>query len=77
MPLAACVFDIYVNHGPSTAKMLLLDTVDWREVIKRRKEFRAKRVTMHPPSERFLKGWIARDNDLSKFCQIWENDHAV
>jgi len=74
MPLAAVFFDIYVNHGPSTAKMLLRDAT-WEESIRRRKEFRTKRVAVHPPSQRFLKGWLARDNDLHKFCVIWENDN--
>lgn len=76
MPLAAVYFDVYVNHSPSTAKVLIRDTAEWREVIKRRKDFRGKRVAAHPPSSKFLGGWLARDNDLHKFCTIWEQDHA-
>lgn len=73
MPLAACAFDIYVNHSVSTARMLLRDNADWRTVIARRKKFRAERAYRHPPSGQFLNGWIARDQDLSKFCTIYED----
>lgn len=75
MPFALCIFDIYVNHSIPTAKMLLRDAADWRTVIIRRKKFRANRVRFNPTQEKFLKGWLARDNDLHKFCTIWENDH--
>lgn len=75
MPLAFCVFDIYVNHSIPTAKMLLRDGADWRTVITRRKRFRADRVKFDGSQARFLKGWLARDNDLHKVCTIWEDAH--
>lgn len=75
MPLAAVVFDIYVNHSFHTAKMLL-DGADWRQAIARRKAFRAKRVAFNGSQAKFLNGWLARDNDLHKFCTIWEQDHV-
>ena len=76
MPLAAVAFDIYVNHSFTSAKMLLRDNADWRTAISRRKAYRGERVRHHPPSQKFLAGWLARDNDLSKFCTIWESAHA-
>lgn len=70
MPLAAVVFDVYVNHSISTAKMILRNGADWRTAIARRKRFRGDRVKFNPTQEKFLKGWLARDNDLHKFCTI-------
>lgn len=74
MPLAAVLFDIFVNHSYATAKMLTQSSDDWRTIIANRKEYRAERVARHPPSEAFYKGWINRDNDLHKFCTIIENE---
>jgi len=76
MPLGAVAFDLYVNHKPSTATDLLRDTNEWRTVIRRRKDFYGRRVAARPDQQKFLKGWLARANDLDKFCVIWENDHG-
>ena len=77
MPLAMVAFDLYVNHSYATAKMLLRDNPDWKKVIQRRKDYRGQRVFSNPTQERFLKGWLNRDNDLWKACAIWEADHGT
>lgn len=75
MPLAAVRFDIYVNHSISTAIMLLRDCANWKTAIARRKKFRGDRVKFNPSQVKYLKGWLARDTDLHKFCTIWDLDH--
>lgn len=75
MPKAIAVMDTKVQFSYATCKMLLRQDATWEEIVQRRKEFRGERVKAHPESQQFLAGWLNRDNDLAKFCKIWEQDN--
>lgn len=76
MPKALAVFDTFVNFSYGRAKTLTRGECTWQDIVSRRKDFRGERVKAHPPSAKYLAGWLNRDNDLWKVCKIAEQDNA-
>ena len=78
LPLNVAVFDSYVQHNPKVVKEQMIGPAngDWRVFLTCRKDFYVRLVIKNPKLKVFAKGWTNRMNDLSKFCQILEQDKA-
>jgi len=62
-PMCLVVFDTAVNMGVRRAYLYLLESKDWKEYLKLRREFYRARGVKKPM---FLKGWLNRCNDLEQ-----------
>ena len=72
-PLCVVLFDMFVNMRPTTVTRLRQEAGDdWKKLIQKRKDFYGKLCMQNPKNEVFLKGWLNRSNDLSKYCSILE-----
>jgi len=70
-PLCIVLFDMYVNHSPSSVRRLReASGDDWMKLIQKRKDFYGQLVAKNPKMKVFLKGWLNRANDLTKYCAI-------
>ena len=78
LPLSVAVFDSYVQHNPKVVKEQMIGPAngDWRVFLTCRKDFYVRLVIKNPSMKVFAKGWTNRMNDLSKFCQILEQDQV-
>lgn len=69
LPLAVAAFDSYVQHRPAVVAKLLKDAGgDLRKFLELRRVFYLNLIGKDPSLLRFKNGWLARVNDLSKFC---------
>jgi lysozyme family protein len=74
-PLCVVLFDMFVNMRPTTVMRLRQEAKDsWQSLIQKRKDFYGALCKSNPRMEAFLKGWLNRSNDLSKYCQILEQE---
>lgn len=70
-PMNLVVFDTAVNMGTKKAAQWLLATKgDWKAYLENRKQHYLAIVKSRPKSKKFLKGWMNRLNDLTKFIEI-------
>lgn len=78
MPMAVAVFDAYVQHRPDVVRKQMIEPAngDWRVFLTCRKDFYVRLVMKDPTQKKFAAGWSNRMNDLSKFCQIYEQDQV-
>lgn len=71
LPLGVCVFDSAVNCGPGRAKQWLKASGgDTKKYIELRRIFYYDISEKNVSQQRFIKGWLNRLNDLSKYVQI-------
>lgn len=69
-PMCVALFDSYVNMRPEVVKQLQEQSGgDWAKFIQLRKDRYGSIAKHNPTLVKFLKGWLNRANDLSKFCQ--------
>jgi len=70
-PLCIVVFDTAVNMGVSQAVAYLKGS-DWdvRKYLDQRKLGYAERAKKRPASQKYLKGWLNRVNDLDKYVTL-------
>lgn len=74
-PLCIVLFDMFVNHRPDVVRRLRIESGDdWMKLIQKRKDFYGLIVSKNPKMQQFLKGWLNRANDLTKYCQILEQN---
>lgn len=74
-PLCVVLFDMFVNHRPDAVQRLRIESGDdWMKLIQKRKDFYGQLVAKNPRMQQFLKGWLNRANDLTKYCTILVQD---
>ncbi len=75
LPLCVAVVDSFIQHPISVTKQLIdLGQGDWRKFVQARKDFYTRLIVKEPSMKVFQAGWANRMNDLSKYCEILEND---
>ena len=75
LPLCVAVLDSYVQHPPKKVQRLIDEGGgDWRVFLKARKDYYARIVANNHSMKVFQKGWTNRMNDLSKYCEILEQE---
>lgn len=76
-PLSTCVFDTAINCGPSRAVRWARDSKTCEEFLAMRKKYYLGIVVNDPKKQVFLKGWLNRLADLTKFVQVaQQSDHS-
>lgn len=74
-PFSVAVFDSYVQHRPVVVAKLVKDASgDLQKFLELRRIFYLNLIGKDPSQLRFKKGWLARLNDLSKYCSILSQD---
>jgi len=69
--MSICVFDTAVNGGLKSI-LSKMTSDDYREFISLRRQRYLNIIAKNPSQVRFKSGWMARLNDLAKFCEIQE-----
>ena len=65
-PLGECFFDICVNNGRARADKLMRISGNASALLRNRDDFYRRLAAANPAMNRFLKGWLNRDNELRK-----------
>lgn len=73
LPLCVAVMDSFVQHPPQAVKRMI-DAAggDWRKFVQARKDFYTRIIVANPKFKVFQAGWANRMNDLTKYCEILE-----
>lgn len=75
IPLCIAYFDSYVQHNPKRVKdMAERANGNLRAFIEARRQYYKSLQIKKPSLSVFDKGWMNRLNDLSKYCQIVQQD---
>lgn len=69
-PFSGVVFDTAVNCGVSRASGWVGDYPDPKSYIENRKQYYIKLINKNDRMMKYLKGWLARLSDLSKFVAV-------
>ena len=69
-PECTVVFDTAVNMGPGVARSLLQSTDTVQDYLDARKARYLAIIDRNPSQQKFLRGWLNRLNDLTKFVQV-------
>lgn len=69
-PFCVAVFDTAVNCGVARATSWMKNAKDVYTFLGARKQFYYDQVNKVPTKIKYLKGWLARVDDLRKFCDI-------
>ena len=72
-PFCTAVFDSAVNLGVGRVLGWLKEAKDVKAFLDKRRRFYYDRVNKSPTSVKYLKGWLNRLNDLSKFVDTNTN----
>ena len=65
--LAMAYFDCQINAGPGRAKQFLAKAKTVKTYLDEREAWYKRLVEAKPSSKKFLKGWLARVNDLRHY----------
>lgn len=77
-PLNIVAFDSYVQHSPKkVSEWLQMCGGDINKFLEFRRNYYYLLVEKRPANNRFIKGWIARINDLKKYIQIVTQDSQI
>lgn len=74
LPLAVAVFDTAVNCGVKRANKWLKESQDPKSFLNLRKLYYYRLVGYNPSMKKYIKGWLNRLNDLSKYIHILSSD---
>ena len=74
-PLAACMFDASVNHGPAQAERFLRQcNGSYVEYLQLRIAFYKRLIERRPDLKVFEKGWMNRVTDLRRFIEAEKDE---
>lgn len=73
-PMSFAAFDSFVQHQPTVVQGWLKTSKDLQEFLELRRVFYLRLIDKNPSFLRFKNGWLARLNDLSKFCSIVQQE---
>jgi lysozyme family protein len=76
-PISLAAFDSFVQHQPAVVQGWLKTTKDLQEFLELRRVFYLRLIDKNPSLLRFKNGWLARLNDLSKFCSIVQQEQGL
>jgi lysozyme family protein len=73
-PYSAAAFDTYVQHSDDAARKMIMEAYDdVRKLLEARRVYYLDLIKRNPAFSKYKKGWMARLNDLAKFCTIEKN----